>query len=216
MHLVRYLSGTRREHAGFCGTELTRGSQAVRDGSIGRGRSSGMVHRFPILAFVVAAVAVVQSAAGQSSLRVIDGDTVELAGERIRLEGIDAPERGQVCNNALGHTYDCGAAAVRVLVDLTNGQTVSCDPVGEDRHERTLAVCSLPSGLDINAELVRRGVAVAFRRYSGRYVAEENQALAARAGLWAGEFEHPGCYRAQRRGRPCVDVLPKAASGAAP
>jgi endonuclease YncB( thermonuclease family) len=168
------------------------------------------------LAFVAASVTAIQSAYGQSIIRVIDGDTLQVAGERIQLEGIDAPEPGQECQDALGRTYDCGAAAVRGLVDLTKGQTVNCEPIGEDRYGRTLAVCRLASGLDLNGKLLRRGFAVAFRRYSLRYVTEEDQARAARAGLWSGQFEHPGCYRAQRKGRPCVDVLPTTGSGAAP
>jgi endonuclease YncB( thermonuclease family) len=140
--------------------------------------------------------------------RVIDGDTIEVAGTRIRLEGIDAPERGQECQDRLRQPYDCGATAVRTLVELTRGQTVSCEPVGLDKYRRTLAICRLSSGLDLNAELVRQGRAVAFRRYSVRYVGDEDAARASRAGLWQGSFEHPGCWRAQRRGDACKDELP--------
>jgi endonuclease YncB( thermonuclease family) len=140
--------------------------------------------------------------------RIIDGDTIEVSGTRIRLEGIDAPERGQECSDRLQQPYDCGANAVRTLVDLTKGQTVTCEAIGKDRYGRTLAICRLPSGLDINAELVRTGRAVAFRRYSTRYVAEEDQARISKAGLWAGTFEHPGCWRAQQRGDECQDALP--------
>jgi endonuclease YncB( thermonuclease family) len=140
--------------------------------------------------------------------RIIDGDTIEVSGNRIRLEGIDAPERGQRCQDRLGQPYDCGATAVRTLVDLTKGQEVRCEPVGQDRYRRTLAICRLPSGLDLNAELVRQGRAVAFRRYSESYVAEEDEARRSRAGLWQGAFEHPGCWRAQLRGTECQDALP--------
>jgi endonuclease YncB( thermonuclease family) len=140
--------------------------------------------------------------------RIIDGDTIEVSGNRIRLEGIDAPERGQRCQDRLGQPYDCGATAVRTLVDLTKGQEVRCEPVGQDRYRRTLAICRLPSGLDLNGELVRLGRAVAFRRYSERYVAEEDEARRSSAGLWASTFEHPGCHRAQLRGQECQDQLP--------
>ena len=140
--------------------------------------------------------------------RIIDGDTIEVSGTRIRLEGIDAPERGQECSDRLQQPYDCGANAVRTLVDLTKGQTVTCEAIGKDRYRRTLAICRLTNGLDINAELVRTGRAVAFRRYSTRYVAEEDQARMAKLGLWAGTFEHPGCWRAQQRGDDCRDQLP--------
>ncbi|MGE5267075.1 MAG: thermonuclease family protein [Deltaproteobacteria bacterium] len=140
--------------------------------------------------------------------RIIDGDTIEVSGTRIRLEGIDAPERGQECSDRLQQPYDCGAAAVRTLVDLTKGQTVNCEATGEDRYGRALAICRLPSGLDLNAELVRLGRVVAFRRYSDRYIVEEDEARRAGAGLSAGTFEHPGCWRAQLRGDECQDELP--------
>ncbi len=142
--------------------------------------------------------------------RIIDGDTLELAGTRIRLEGIDAPERSQQCQDALEQPYDCGATAVRALVELTRGQTVTCEPHGKDKYGRTLGICRLASGLDVNAELVRQGRAVAFRRYSDRYIGEEDAARASKTGLWAGTFEHPGCYRAHRRGDECQDLLPRA------
>lgn len=139
--------------------------------------------------------------------RIIDGDTIEVTGTRIRLEGIDAPERGQECQDRLRQPHDCGGTAVRTLVDLTKGQDVACEPVGQDRFGRMLAICRLPSDLDINAELVRQGRAVAFRRYSTRYVAEEDEARRAGHGMWAGTFEHPGCWRAQLRGYVCMDSL---------
>jgi endonuclease YncB( thermonuclease family) len=140
--------------------------------------------------------------------RIVDGDTIELSGTRIRLEGIDAPERGQECIDGQKQPYDCGAAAVRTLVELAKGQTINCDATGEDRYGRTLAVCRLATGVDLNAELVRTGRAVAFRRYSTRYVTEEDEARRAHLGLWAGTFEHPGCWRAHKRGDECQDHLP--------
>lgn len=138
---------------------------------------------------------------------MIDGDTIEVAGNRIRLEGIDAPERGQECRDRLRQPYDCGATAVRTLVDLIKSQTVSCEPVRLDKYRRTLAICRLSSGLDLNAEMVRQGRAAAFRRYSDRYVVEENEARRTGVGVWSGVFEHPGCWRAQMRGTECKEVL---------
>ena len=159
-----------------------------------------------LVALAIALPAHAETITGKA--RIIDGDTIKVAGTRIRLESIDAPERGQECQDRLGQVYDRGATAVRTLVDLTKGQTVNCEPVGLDKYRRTLAVCRLPSGLDLNAELVRQGRAVAFRRYSMRYVVEEDAARASRTGLWQGSFEHPGCWRAQLRGSQCKDALP--------
>jgi endonuclease YncB( thermonuclease family) len=140
--------------------------------------------------------------------RIIDGDTVEVAGTRFRLKGIDAPERRQECLDHLQQPFDCGAAAVRTLVELTKGQKVTCEPVRRDRFRRKIGVCRLPSGLNLNIEMLRQGKAVAFGRSSPDYTAAENEARRARAGLWAGTFEHPGCWRAQQRGNECRDRLP--------
>ena len=122
----------------------------------------------PSLLALVLLVCPVHAETITGKARIIDGDTIEVTGTRIRLEGIDAPERGQECQDRLQQTYDCGATAVRTLVDLTKGQMVACEAVGLDKYRRTLAICRLPSGLDLNAELVRPRRAVAFRRYSTR------------------------------------------------
>jgi endonuclease YncB( thermonuclease family) len=135
--------------------------------------------------------------------RIVDGDTVEVAGTRFRLKGIDAPERGQMCQDILQQPFDCGATAVRTLVDLTKGQKVTCESVRQDRFGRTIGICRLPSGLELNTEMVRKGQAVVFGRSLRRYRAAEDEARLAHAGLWAGSFEDPACWRAQRRGQEC-------------
>jgi endonuclease YncB( thermonuclease family) len=140
--------------------------------------------------------------------RIIDGDTIEVAGTRFRLKGIDAPERRQECLNELQQPFDCGAAAVRTLVELTKGQKVTCEPVRRDRFKRKIGVCRLPSGVNLNIEMLRRGQAVAFGRSTPDYTAAESEARRTRAGLWAGTFEHPGCWRSKQRGNECRDRLP--------
>lgn len=136
---------------------------------------------------------------------VIDGDTIDVAGVRVRLEGIDAPETDQRCRDKEGRDYLCGVSSTNGLKALIGGDPVSCRRSGKDTYGRTLAVCSGANGKELNSELVKLGLAVAFRRYSDRYAAVENAARAARDGLWAGSFEHPGCFRAARDGRPCKD-----------
>lgn len=129
--------------------------------------------------------------------RVIDGDTIEIAGVRIRLEGIDAPETGQTCSKADGTSWSCGNAAAAALERMVRGQTVSCDGTGLDKYGRTLAVCFVAEH-EINADLVAQGHAWAFVRYSSRYVAEEASARAAHAGLWQGEAVPAWEYRRQQ------------------
>ena len=128
---------------------------------------------------------------------VIDGDTIDISGTRIRLEGIDAPEAGQTCQTAQGETWSCGTAATREMVHMTRDQTVDCHSRGLDKYGRLLAICFV-GALDINAEMVKRGYAWAFVRYSRQYVAEEAAARALHAGIWQGPAMPAWDYRAQR------------------
>lgn len=95
-------------------------------------------------------------------VRVIDGDTIDISGVRIRLEGIDAPETGQSCGRKWVGTFDCGQEAARLLTELTKGDVV-CEPKGRDKYGRTLGVC-FSGGFDLNAEMVRRGMACGARQ----------------------------------------------------
>jgi endonuclease YncB( thermonuclease family) len=131
--------------------------------------------------------------------RVIDGDTIDVAGTRIRLHGIDAPESTQICVID-SRPYRCGERATLALGDLVRGHTVRCDSMGLDRYRRTLARCRLTeNNLDIEGWLVRQGFAVAFRRYSSEYLVDEVLARIANRGLWAGTFQWPWDYRAETR-----------------
>jgi endonuclease YncB( thermonuclease family) len=128
--------------------------------------------------------------------RVVDGDTLEVDGERVRLEGIDAPESAQTCRRGDGKAWPCGKAAAKALERLVAGGSVSCEDRGTDKYGRTLGICSA-GGRDINAEMVREGFAWAFVKYSQSYVAAEAQARAQRAGIWQGEAEPAWDYRAK-------------------
>jgi endonuclease YncB( thermonuclease family) len=125
---------------------------------------------------------------------VIDADTIEIHGQRIRLHGIDAPEGGQVCLDAAGQKWRCGQRAALALQDLIGRRTVTCDERDVDRYGRIVGRC-LVDDLDINEWLVARGLALAYRRYSGDYVAAEDEARAAGRGMWAGSFELPWEWR---------------------
>ena len=133
--------------------------------------------------------------------RVIDGDTIDVAGTRIRLHGIDAPEASQSCT-ADGQAYPCGRQATDALARLVSGSTVRCEPLGTDRYRRTLARCRLSaSNIDIESWMVREGFAVAYSRYSYDYVLDEWRARIAGRGIWAGSFEWPWDYRTATRGQ---------------
>lgn len=123
---------------------------------------------------------------------VIDGDTIDIAGRRVRLQGIDAPEYDQTCTDAGKSTWSCGRSAARELGGLIKGRDLSCKPIDLDQYERVLAVCTLPDRSDVNAWMVRQGWAVTFGR---RYATEEAEARAAERGLWAGAFVRPSEWR---------------------
>jgi endonuclease YncB( thermonuclease family) len=125
---------------------------------------------------------------------VIDGDSLSIAGWRIRLQGIDAPEWHQTCTDAGGATWPCGRRAARELGMLIKDASLTCKPSEYDRYDRILAVCTLPEGTELNAWLVRQGWAVAFGQ--SRHIASaEAEAKAAKRGLWAGTFERPSQWR---------------------
>jgi endonuclease YncB( thermonuclease family) len=125
---------------------------------------------------------------------VIDADTIEIHGERIRLHGIDAPESSQTCLDLAGREWRCGQAAALALQDLIGRRTVTCDERDVDRYARIVGRC-LVGEVDINEWLVAQGLALAYRRYSLDYVAAEDEARAAGRGMWAGTFDPPWEWR---------------------
>jgi endonuclease YncB( thermonuclease family) len=128
---------------------------------------------------------------------VIDGDTIEIHGQRIRLHGIDAPEASQPCNLD-GKSWRCGQASANALAEYIGRRPVTCEPRARDRYGRLVAACSV-GGASISAWMVREGWAVAYRRYSQDFVADEAAARAAKRGIWRSAFIVPWEWRAQRR-----------------
>ncbi len=126
---------------------------------------------------------------------VVDGDTLEINGERVRLEGIDAPEAAQTCSKDNGEPWTCGLEASEVLRAFISNKSVSCDRVGQDKYGRTLGICFADAD-ELNAAMVRTGYAWAFVKYSQAYVGAEQEAKSLRAGVWQGaampawEFRH--------------------------
>lgn len=127
--------------------------------------------------------------------RVIDGDTIDIAGERIRLDGIDAPEMDQTCSPDRRRVGDL---ARRRLAIIAHGRTVRCARRGVDRYGRTLAACRVGE-TDVAADLVRAGWAWDYTRFSGgRFAALERQARFEGLGVWALACEPPWAWRRQR------------------
>jgi endonuclease YncB( thermonuclease family) len=156
-----------------------------------------------ILCFAAfAAPAVAQDQPGNMPLRgiatVLDGDTVAINGQRIRLFGIDAFEADQRCGDS--GQVPCGGRATEALRQLIGSGELTCTNRGADRYGRTLGVCRADT-TDVNAAMVRQGWAVAYRQYSNDYVFDEDSAKSAKAGAWAGKFTLPWDYRAGGRGQ---------------
>jgi len=122
--------------------------------------------------------------------RVIDGDTLDVANRRIRLVGIDAPEREQQCTDAAGVASACGEISLKTLRALVGKGPVSCAPIELDRYGRVVASCAF-AGADLGEVMVVSGQALA----NGRYAPLEEEAKAARRGIWAGTFEVPAEWR---------------------
>lgn len=129
---------------------------------------------------------------------VVDGDSLRNGNDNIRLHAIDAPELRQTCRDATGKDYPCGRQARAALRKLVSGRDVRCRIIETDRYGRLVAVCHA-GDLDINAELVRQGWALAYRRHGLDYVAVEDEARRAGRGLWQGRFENPEAWRAADR-----------------
>jgi endonuclease YncB( thermonuclease family) len=132
--------------------------------------------------------------------RIIDGDTLEIADERIRLIGIDAPEDGQTCLDG-AREWPCGDFATAALQGFTEGAEIRCEVYGRDRYQRALAVC-YAGEVDLNGAMVESGAALAwYPEHSAvagpSYATEQTAAKAARGGMWRGEFTPPWEWRRQ-------------------
>ena len=121
---------------------------------------------------------------------VIDGDTLVIRKRHIRLFGVDAFERDQTCGR-----FRCGIEARKALRNMISGQTLRCETQAFDTYGRTVAICTTPAGVDLGGEMVRRGLAVAYRSFSSRYLKDESYARTKRFGAWAYGFKSPLEYR---------------------
>jgi len=149
--------------------------------------------RLTLVLFLFTTAAFAEPIVGRAS--VIDGDTIEVQGQRIRLDGIDAPESRQTCTDkTTGAEVRCGQQAAFWLSDFIGARPVVCVEGGTDRYKRVLARCNV-QGQDIGAAMVRAGWALAFVRYSRDYVADEAAARASTAGMWQWNFVPPWDWR---------------------
>ena len=133
----------------------------------------------------------------RANATAIDGDTLRLGQQLIRLQGIDAPEFEQHCQDEQGRTWLCGREAHAGLAQLIGHSLISCTINGSDRYGRALATCSTDRVGDVGEAMVRAGLAVNFLGW--RYQLAQLQARAHKRGVWRGTFETPQDWRRRRR-----------------
>jgi len=126
-------------------------------------------------------------------LKVVDGDTIHLNGEKIRFKGIDTPELKQTCLEE-GMKDFCGITVKQILIDKIGNNKVECISEGKDQYKRTLAECFI-NNESLSSYLVRSGYAFAYRRYSKKFIPDENYAKANQIGMWSMKFNFPWDYR---------------------
>ena len=129
-----------------------------------------------------------------SSLKIIDGDTIILNSEKIRFYVIDTPEIKQTCTDNYGHTYLCGIKAKLEHEKIIGSRKVSCIKKTKDRYKRSISICYVDEN-DINSLMVRSGWALAYRKYSKKYVKDEAIAKLTDSGMWSGKFIAPWKWR---------------------
>ena len=137
--------------------------------------------------------------------KIIDGDTIHINNYKFRLEGIDAPEMRQKCKKesfkisfTIGFSfykdYSCGKVSKEKLINKIGGSEIKCIPTTKDRYKRYIATC-YKEKTNLNQWMVRNGYAIAYRRYSKKYVPDEDFAKENKLGLWQGKFMSPEKWR---------------------
>ena len=137
--------------------------------------------------------------------KIVDGDTIHIKKNKFRLEGIDAPEMRQKCKKEslnvsfiIGFTfykdYSCGRVSKEKLISKINGLVIKCIFTTKDRYKRYIATC-YKEKTNLNQWMVRNGYAIAYRRYSKKYVPDEDFAKENKLGLWQGKFMNPEKWR---------------------
>ena len=126
-------------------------------------------------------------------IKITDGDTIKINGEKIRFSGIDTPELNQTCVKE-GVKNSCGLTARQILTDKIIDNKVKCIKEGKDRYKRILAECFV-NNESLSRYLVRSGYAFAYRKYSKKFIIDEDYARANKLGMWSMEFEYPWDFR---------------------
>ena len=126
-------------------------------------------------------------------IKIVDGDTIKINGEKIRFSGIDTPELKQICIKQ-GLKKTCGVKAKKILIDKIADNKIVWIREGKDQYRRTLAECFV-NNESLSSYLVKSGYAFAYRRYSKKFVPDEDYAKLNKIGMWSMEFDYPWDWR---------------------
>ena len=126
-------------------------------------------------------------------IKITDGDTIKINGEKIRFSGIDTPELRQTCLKQ-GIQVPCGIEAKQMLIDKISDNKIVCIREGKDQYKRSLAECFV-NDESLSSYLVKSGYAFAYRRYSKKFIADEDFARTNKIGMWAMKFDYPWDWR---------------------
>ena len=126
-------------------------------------------------------------------IKITDGDTIRINGEKIRFSGIDTPELRQTCLKQ-GIQVPCGIEAKQILTDKISDNKIVCIREGKDQYKRTLAECFV-NNESLSSYLVKSGYAFAYRRYSKKFITDEDFARTNKIGMWSMEFDYPWDWR---------------------
>jgi endonuclease YncB( thermonuclease family) len=167
------------------------GLAGVDEGAPNSGGRARQWYGMAAVALLVTAACTARSDSFTGQASIIDGDTLEIHGTRIRLWGIDAPESSQLCRGSDSLPYRCGAPAANDLDGFIAKRPVNCIPISLDRYGRTVATCSV-GGADLGGWVVRNGLALDWPQYSkGKYGADQRDAEQAGRGIWQGSYIEP-------------------------
>ncbi|MDA8937321.1 thermonuclease family protein [Candidatus Pelagibacter sp.] len=147
---------------------------------------------FLISIFVLIFILIINQVNSQT-IKIVDGDTIHLNGEKIRFTGIDTPELKQICLKKDIEDY-CGVTAKQILIDKIGNNNVECISEGKDQYKRTLAECFV-NNESLSSYLVRSGYAFAYRKYSEKFISDEDYARINKIGMWSMKFDYPWDFR---------------------
>ena len=129
--------------------------------------------------------------------KIVDGDTIHIGKNKIRLHAIDAPEIKQSCFKN-GKKWSCGVQSTKFLKKIIGKDKIRCISNGKDSYKRYIAVC-YKNNIDLNRQMVLNGWAIAYKYYSLDYIEEEEHAKLNKFGIWIGEFEEPYKFRKKNK-----------------